>query len=155
MWIFNLFTEYITHAIFFIGVLGLVVGTMLGVIPFVDKYKLPIQLIGGLLFILGVYLEGGLAKDKEWEIKAADAKVEAAKKEVEAADKTAEVQTQVIEKIKVVREKGRTITEYVDKVVYNDVEVVKYVERCPMLPKKIVEVHNKAVDNEDVSGEIN
>ena len=155
MWIFNLFTEYIVHVIFFTGVLGLVVGTLLEFIPVIDKYRLPIQIVGGLLLILGVYLEGSLSKDKEWELRVANAKVEAAKKEVAAADKTAEIQTQVIEKIKVVREKGRTITEYVDKVVYNDVEVVKYVERCPMLPKKIVEVHNKAVDNEDVSGEIN
>mgnify|MGYP003704542901 CR=1 FL=1 len=145
MWIFNLFTEYIVHVIFFTGVLGLVVGTLLEFIPVIDKYRLPIQIVGGLLLILGVYLEGSLSKDKEWELRVANAKVEAAKKEVAAADKTAEIQTQVIEKIKVVREKGQTLIKYIDRDVVKNQEVIKYVENCPV-PKEIIDLHNAAAE---------
>lgn len=154
MWIFNFLPETVFHLMLMAGVIGLIAGFFLGFVPLIDKYRLPVQIISLALFSFGLYLEGGIANEKEWQLKAANAKVKAAQTTAEGTAKTAEVQTQVVEKIKVIHEKGKTITEYVDRVVYKDKEVIKYIEKCPTLPQKIIEVHNKAADNIDVSGEL-
>ena len=69
MWIINWLPEFVVHLIFLAGVVGTIAGFVLGFIPFVSKYKLPIQIISLLLLSLGVYLEGGLAEKHKWELR--------------------------------------------------------------------------------------
>ena len=83
MWIINWLPEAFVHMIFLAGVLGTIAGFVLGFLPFIGKYKLPIQIISLLLLSLGVYLEGGLAEKAKWElrVKEMEAKVAAAQAE--------------------------------------------------------------------------
>lgn len=144
MWILSILPETAIHIIFGIGILGVIAGFVLGFIPAIKPYKLAIKICSLLVLVFGVYLEGGLADYKEWELKVKEMEAKVAKAEAAGANKNTEIQEKVVEKIKVVREKGRDIIKYVDRDVVRDVEVIKYVERCPTIPAAIIEQHNKA-----------
>ena len=145
MWVLSVLPEAIIHTIFGIGVWGVIVGFVLSFIPFVKAYKLAIQVISILLLVFGVYLEGGLADYKEWELKVKDMEAKVAKAEAEGANKNVEIQEKIVEKTKIVKEKGRDIIKYVDKEVIKKEEVVKYIEHCPV-PKEIIDLHNQAAE---------
>ena len=144
MWIFTVLPEWVIHLVFSLGIIGVVAGFVLGFIPFIKQYKLPIQIISLLTLVLGVYLEGGLADYKEWDAKVKEMEAKVAVAEEKAKNATDQVQEKVVEKTKVIREKGKDIIKYIDREVVKNEEVVKYVERCPAIPMSIIEEHNKA-----------
>lgn len=144
MWILSILPEAAIHTIFGLGILGTIVGFVLGFVPFVKAYKLAIQVISLLTLVLGVYLEGGLADYKEWELKVKEMEAKVAQAEAKGAEKNVEIQEKIVEKTKIVREKGREIIKYVDREVVKNEEVIKYVEQCPAIPSIIIEQHNKA-----------
>lgn len=145
MWILSILPDAAIHTIFGLGILGTIAGFVLGFIPFIRTYKLAIQIISLLVLVLGVYLEGGLADYKEWELKVAEMKVKIAEAENRSANVNTEIQEKVVEKTKIVREKGRDIIKYIDKEIVKKEEVVKYIENCPV-PKDIVDLHNQAAE---------
>ena len=158
MWILTVLPEWVTHAIFAIGVLGTIAGFVLGFVPFVRAYKFAIQVISLLILTLGVYLEGGLADSKEWELRVKEMEAKVAKAEAQSANKNVEIQEKIVEKTKVIREKGRDIIKYVDKWNTKEIikevegperirreEVIKYIENCPV-PKEIIDIHNQATE---------
>ena len=144
MWIISFLPEWAFHLIFGLGVVGVVAGFVLGFIPVINKYKLPIQIIGILTLVLGVYLEGGLADYKEWEAKVKEIEAKLAIAEEKSKNANTQIQEKVVEKTKVIREKGKDIVKYIDREVVKDNEVIKYVETCPAIPAAIIEQHNKA-----------
>lgn len=149
MWIFTVTPDWIIHAILGLGIIGVIIGFVLGFIPIIGKYKLPIQIISILILSLGLYLEGGLADNKEWMLKVAEME----KKVAEAEVKSAKVNTEIVEKIvtqkQVVKQKGDTIIKYVDK------EIVKYDtkylpgEICE-IPKEFINAHNAAASGKGI-----
>ena len=145
MWILSILPEAAIHTIFGLGILGTIAGFVLGFIPFVKTYKLAIQVISLLVLVLGVYLEGGLADYKEWELKVAEMQVKVAEAEAKSATANVEVQEKIVEKTKVIREKGKDIIKYIDKEVVKKEEVIKYIENCPV-PKEIIDLHNQAAE---------
>jgi hypothetical protein len=158
MWILTILPEAAIHIIFGLGILGTIAGFVLGFIPFVKTYKLAIQVISLLVLVLGVYLEGGLADYKEWQLKVAEMEAKIAQAETKSSEKNVEIQEKIVEKTKVVREKGRDIIKYVDKWNTKEVikevegperirreEVIKYIENCP-IPKEMIDIHNQATE---------
>jgi uncharacterized membrane protein (DUF106 family) len=145
MWILSILPEAAIHTIFGLGILGTIAGFVLGFIPFIKAYKLAIQIIGILLLVFGVYLEGGLADYKEWELRVKEMEAKVAQAEAKSANTNVEIQEKVVEKTKVIREKGREIIKYIDKEIVKKEEVIKYVENCPV-PKDIIDLHNQAAE---------
>ena len=145
MWILSILPDAAIHIIFGLGILGTIAGFVLGFIPFIRTYKLPIQIISLLTLVLGVYLEGGLADYKEWELKVKEMEAKVAQAEAKSANVNTEIQEKVVEKTKVIREKGRDIIKYVDKEIVKKEEIIKYVENCPV-PKDIIDIHNQAAE---------
>lgn len=156
MWIFTVMPEWVTHLIFGVGVLGIIAGFVLGFVPFIKQYSIPIKIISLIIFALGVYLEGGLADNKEWEFKVKEAEAKVAKAEAEAAKLNTELQAAIADKGVVIKEKGDTIIKYVDRYKNREIlktvegpervkieEVIKYVENCPV-PKELLDIHNNA-----------
>ena len=48
-------------------------------------------------------------------------------------------------KTKVIKGKTEYITQYLDREVVKNQEIIKYIENCPV-PKEIINIHNQAVD---------
>jgi len=145
MWIISILPDAAIHIIFGLGILGTIAGFVLGFIPFVKAYKLAIQVISLIVLVFGVYLEGGLADYKEWELKVKDMEAKVAQAEAQSANKNVEIQEKIVTKTKVIREKGREVIKYIDKEVVKKEEVIKYIENCPV-PKEIIDLHNQATE---------
>jgi hypothetical protein len=143
MWILSILPEAAIHIIFGLGVLGTIAGFVLGFIPFVKAYQFAIQICSIVVLVVGVYLEGGLSDYKEWEFKVKELEVKVAEAKVESE----KVNTKIVEKIvtqkQIIREQGKTITEYVDR------EIVKYDTKylpgaiCE-IPQEVIKAHNMA-----------
>jgi uncharacterized membrane protein (DUF106 family) len=145
MWILSILPDAAIHIIFGLGILGTIAGFVLGFIPFVKTYQFAIQICSIVVLVFGVYLEGGLADYKEWELKVKEMEAKMAQAEAQSANKNIEIQEKIVEKTKVIREKGKDIIKYIDKEVVKKEEVVKYIENCPV-PKEIIDLHNQATE---------
>ena len=145
MWILSILPDAAIHIIFGLGILGTIAGFVLGFIPFVKTYQFAIQICSIVVLVFGVYLEGGLADYKEWELRVKEMETKVAKAEAESANKNVEIQEKIVEKTKVIREKGRDIIKYIDKEVIKKEEVIKYIENCPV-PKEFIDLHNQAAE---------
>lgn len=156
MWIFTVISETIVHLILAAGIVGIIAGFVLGFIPLIGKYKLPIQIISLLTFALGVYLEGGLANEKEWQLRVKEVEAQVAKAEAQSATLNTQLQSAITERDSIIKQKGDTVVKYIDR--YKDrtvlqtiegpervrvEEVIKYVETCPV-PKELLDIHNNA-----------
>ena len=141
MWIINWLPEFVVHLIFLAGIVGTIAGFVLGFIPFVSKYKLPIQIISLLLLSLGVYLEGGLAEKAKWELRVKEMEAKVA----EAQAKAAVVNTEIVEKIVTEKEyikvKGAKVVEYIDR------EVKVFDTNCTV-PEVAIKAHDMSANNE-------
>jgi hypothetical protein len=141
MWIINWLPEIFIHIIFLAGVIGTIAGFVLGFLPFIGKYKLPIQIISLLLLSLGVYLEGGLAEKNKWELRVKEME----KKVAEAQAKAAVVNTQIVEKVVTEKEyikvKGAKVVEYIDR------EVKVFDSNCTV-PEVAIKAHDMSASNE-------
>lgn len=143
MWIFEWLPDAVTHIIFLIGALGIFAGFVLTFIPFVKQYKLAIQITSLFIFALGVYLEGGLADNKEWTAKVKELEGKIAVAEEKSKTANVIVEEKIVTKTNVVKQKGKDIIQYIDREVVKNNEVIKYVENCPV-PKAIIDAHNQA-----------
>ena len=145
MWILSILPDAAIHAIFGIGILGTIAGFVLGFLVFMRPYRLAVQICSLLILTLGVYLEGGLADYKEWELRVKEMEAKVAQAEAKSSEKNVEIQEKIVEKTKVIREKGQDIIKYIDRDVVKKEEVIKYIENCPV-PKDIVDLHNQAAE---------
>jgi hypothetical protein len=145
MWIFSFAPEWAIHLIFGLGLLGIITGFLLGFIPFIKQYSLPIKIISLLIFSLGLYLQGGLADYRVWEMKAKELEVKVKEAEKKALEKNVQIQEKIVTKTNTMYKKGDEIIKYIDREVSKKEEIVKYIENCPV-PKEIIEQHNRAVN---------
>ena len=147
MWIINWLPEIFVHIIFLAGVIGTIAGFVLGFLPFIGKYKLPIQIISLLLLSLGVYLEGGLAEKHKWELRVKEMEAKVA----EAQAKAAKVNTVIVEKVVTEKEyikvKGAKVVEYIDR------EVKVFDNKCEV-PTVAIKAHDMSAGNEAPSDNV-
>jgi hypothetical protein len=88
MWFFlsflpDWFITYFVHLIFGAGVIGILAGTFLSKVPFVSQYGTLIKIVSNVLFVVGLFLEGGLQNELAWREKVAEmqAKIEIAQQQ--------------------------------------------------------------------------
>ena len=143
MWYLSLLPSIVFHAILAAGLLFILVSMVLKSVPFISTYYIPIRIAGFVLFVVGVYFEGGLGIQAEMisRIKEMEAKVAAA--EAESKQVNIKIQEKVVYKQQIVREKGAEVIKYIDR------EIVKYDTKfapggiCE-LPKEFFIAHNEA-----------
>ena len=148
MWILSILPDAAIHIIFGLGILGTIAGFVLGFIPLVKTYQFAIQICSIVVLVFGVYLEGGMADYKEWELRVKEMEAKVAQAEAQSANKNVEIQEKIVEKTKIIREKGKDIIQYIDKEIVKKEEVIKYIENCPV-PKDVIDTLNKAASMGD------
>lgn len=140
MWLINWLPDWFFYFILLAGVAGLIVSFFIKFIPFVNTYKLPLQLASIIATVLGVWFAGGIAKDKEYR-----AEIEAAKKRAEVAEQKAKEATARVEyvfqdRVKVVKETQVVVQEKI-----RDLSV-QIDGQCKVIPE-VIDVHNEAARN--------
>ena len=110
MWILHFlpdsFLIYVINIICVAGLAATVFGFFLGFVPFIGRWKLPLQLLGIALLVAGVYFKGGYSTEMEWRarVEAMQAKVKVA--EAKAKQANSHVQTKVVTKIVKIHDKA-------------------------------------------------
>ena len=140
MWIFDFLPSWFSVAFLAVGLLLIIASIFLKIIPIVDRYYLPIRVVGGVVILFAMFFMGAQYNNDQWV-----ARVNELEKKLAAAEvKTAQENTKIVEKVvtrrEVIKQKGKDIIQYVDR------EVVKYDSMC-VIPKEFVEAHNRAAEN--------
>jgi hypothetical protein len=118
-------------------------------VPLLNQYRLPAQVLGIALLVIGVYWRGGYAVESEWRERVAELELKVAAAEKQSAEVNTEIVTKIVTKTKVIRERGDDIVQYLDREVVKNQEVIRFVENCP-IPDIIVNTHNAAAVNRPV-----
>jgi hypothetical protein len=152
MWLLHFFSDgliqFIVHTVLALGIVGtfltfVVLNRVLLLMPFLAPYYQALRAISVVLLVGGIYLEGGLAAESQWRerVREMEAKVAEAERESQAAN--AKLANSGKQKVKIIRERGQIIKQYVDR------EVTRYDSTC-VIPNTVVRAHNAAARNEEL-----
>ncbi len=144
-WILSLLPEWFWTLVLISGIVGIISAWILKFIPFISKYRFPIQVISIILLVVGVYFEGMYANEAKWKNEIAEMQKKVDDANASAAAASRAIETKVEVQTKVIREKGKDIIKYVDREVVKKEEIIKYIEQCPV-PKEIIDLHNQAIE---------
>ena len=153
-WVPDSLLEHIVNGILILGVVGtlltfFVINRILRWFPPLARWVNVAQIISAIILLAGVYFKGSFQTEAEWRAKVAEAQQRVDRAEQEAKQANEALAKKTKEKIVYVKEKGLVIKQYLDRVVTQDKEVIKFVEHCP-IPAKIIETHNAAAVNTPV-----
>lgn len=141
--------DWIFHVVMLTGIFVLLGSFILKFIPIFKTYNLVLQLVGIILTTAGVWFEGAMSNQAEWEAKVKEVEAKVAAAEVKSAEANVEVVTKFVNKTKVIHDKGQDIINYVDREVVKDKEVIKFVENCP-IPSIVIKAHNAGALNQPI-----
>ena len=169
MWVLKFlpdsFILYVVYCAMAAGAIGILASYVIKHIPFINIYRNPIQVLSIVIFCAGVYWYGGYDTEMAWRARVTEMESKIAEAEKKSQSVNIELQNKVVEKTKIIREKGKTQIEYINRLVEGKtVEIVKdmseeqkkdflakqkelqeALKNCPV-PRIIVEEHNKAAD---------
>jgi hypothetical protein len=115
MWILHFlpdsFLIYVINMICVAGLAATVFGFFLGFVPFIGRWKLPLQLLGIALLVAGVYFKGGYSTEMEWRARVAEVEAKVKVAEAKAKEANTHVQTKVVTKIVKIHDKANTVRE--------------------------------------------
>lgn len=149
MWIIQHLPEWVFHLIFGAGLIGTIAGFVLSMIPVIKKYGIPIKVISLLVLALGIYLEGALSDNKEWEFRVKEMEVKMAEAQAESAKENVKIVEKTVYKDRVIKEQGVIVKQYIDR------EVVKYDTKflpggeCE-IPKEVINALNASAKNQAI-----
>ena len=144
-WMLGLIPDWLWTTLLLGSVVGLLAAWFLKRIPFVSQYRFPIQAVSFVSLLASIWFISANSTNAVWEAKIKDLEDKVKLAEEAANTKNVEIQEKIVTKTKVIKEKGKTQIEYVDRVITQDKEVVKYIEQCPV-PKAIIDAHNAAAE---------
>jgi len=149
MWILHFlpdsFIQFIVHAILLLGVVGtflsfFVINKILRAFPFLSQYVTIAQVVSAILLVAGVYFEGGYATEMQWRERVREMEAKVAVAEQQSKEANVALEKKSAEKVKVIREKGLVVKQYIDR------EVIKYDASCK-IPQEVVKALNAAATN--------
>jgi hypothetical protein len=121
------------------GVALTVTAFFIKTLPFINQYRIPAQVLGIALLIVGVYLRGGLAVEQTWRERVAELEAQIVVAQAASKDANTKIETRVVKKTEYITRRGQDIVEYVDR------EVVKYDNTC-VIPDPFIQAHNRAAE---------
>ena len=152
MWILHFlpdsFIQFIVHAILVAGIVGtflsfFVVNKILRLFPALSQYVTIAQIVSALTLVAGVYFEGGYSAEMQWRARVAEAEAKVVIAEQQAKTANVELDKKGHDKVKVIKEKGIVVKQYIDR------EVIKYDSTCN-IPNEVIKAHNAAATNEGI-----
>ena len=142
-WMLSLLPDWIWHLILAVGILAIVAATFLKAVPFVSTYSLPIKVVGILVTVLALWMEGGIANEAKWKARVAELEEKIRVAESKSAETNTVIETvyvdrvQVVNKIKyVTRNNIRKTAEKIDRVCKIEPEVITILNDASKKPVK-------------------
>ena len=127
------------------GILLTVTAFFIKRIPVINQDRIPAQVLGIALLVVGVYWRGGYAIEMEWRERVAEVEARVAAAEAASKEENVKIVTKVVTKTQVIRTRGETITKYIDR------EIVRYDEKFAKggvceIPQEFIKAHNSAAE---------
>ena len=148
MWILHFLPDalilWICNTVLLAGILLTVAAFFIKNIPVINQYRIPAQVLGIALLVVGVYWRGGYAIEMEWRERVAEMEARVATAEAKSAEENVKIVTKTVTKTQIVRTRGEDIIKYVDR------EIVKYDEKfakggvCEIPPEFIKAINDAA-----------
>ena len=124
MWILHFLPTavilWICNTVLLAGILLTTVAFFIKRIPIINQYRIPAQVLGIALLVVGVYWRGGYAIEMEWRERVAAVEAKVAAAEAASKETNTKIVTKVVTKTQVIRTRGADIVKYVDR------EIIKY-----------------------------
>jgi hypothetical protein len=137
MFILNWLPDFVFHLILITGILAVIASLVLKMVPFVDQYRVPLQIIGIILTCVGIWYEGGIAKDNEYRKAILEMKLQVAESDKKAAEATGRVEIVIRDKVKVVHDTKVVIQEKI-------INMADYIDaKCKITPEA-AGIHNQS-----------
>jgi len=115
MWLLHFlpdsFLIWVINGICIAGAVSTVLGFFCGWIPFVGRWKLPLQLLGIALLVAGVYFKGGYSTEMEWRARVAEVEAKVKVAEAKAKEANVVVQEKIVTKIVKIQAKAEAAKE--------------------------------------------
>jgi hypothetical protein len=140
--------SFIVDAVLLAGVLSTLLTCFLlkhviRLIPALAPHIKIAQIISVLLLLSGVYFKGGYSSEMAWRERVTEMEARVAAAEQQSQTANVVIDKKGTEKIRIIREKGEIIKQYVDR------EITKYDNTC-VIPDEVVRAHNAAARNEEI-----
>ena len=116
MWILNFLPFWFFHLITLVGVIGLFVGFVLGMIPIISKYKLPIQILSIAFLVVGIYMEGAMSNEEKWQALVKEMEAKVALADEKSKNATGKIEYKFVDKVKVVKDVQVVVQEKIKEV---------------------------------------
>ncbi len=173
-WMLGLLPSWFWTLVLILGIVAILASWVLKFIPFISTYRLPIQVGGIIAMLVGVFYQGFYSNEEKWQAKVREMEAKIAEAQAQATAASRAIEVKVVEKTKVIKERGQTQIQYIDRVVKGDTQVItkdmseaeraefkkkqeeleQALKMCPV-PRLIVEEHNKAAMPPEIIKEIN
>jgi energy-coupling factor transporter transmembrane protein EcfT len=149
MWILHFLPDtlilWICNIVLLAGIFLTVTAFFIKRIPVINQYRIPAQVLGIALLVLGVYWRGGYAIEMEWRERVAEVEARVAAAEAQSKEENVKIVTKVVTKTQIIRTRGETITKYIDR------EIVRYDEKFAKggiceIPQEFIKAHNSAAE---------
>lgn len=143
-WVLSLipdsFLLWFINILLVVGLAGTVAGFFIKFIPFVNQYRLPVQIVSVILLVSGVYFKGGYANEMAWREKVKAAEERAAIAEKKAEETNVQIETKIVERVKKVKEVQYVIQEKI-------VKEKELIDKDCRVPQVAIDIHNDAAKN--------
>lgn len=136
------YIELATYAILSLGIILYVLSKLISWIPFIKSYKLPLELVGFILYGIGAFYAGGYGVERMWRDRVAAVQEKVKELENKQAEVVKVIETKVITKIKTVE----VVKEVIKKEIVEKEKLIN--ANCDVSPDAI-EMFNKSVTNPD------
>ena len=138
MWILSYLPTWIFYAIVVLGILGVVASYVLSMVPLVNQYKIPLQVVSIVVIAFGVFIIGGVENELSWQAKVKELEAQVAVATAKSNETNTVVQQKVITKIQIVKQQV--------EVVKREIEVQKeYINTDCKVSPTAIDLYNKAV----------
>lgn len=132
--------ELATYAILGTGITFYILSKLIAWIPFIKSYKIPLELIGVILYGVGAFYAGGYGVERMWRERVAEVEAKVKELENKQAEVVKVIETKVITKVKTVEVVKEVIKKEIE---YREKEINA---NCEVSPAAI-EMFNKSVTN--------
>ena len=139
MWIVQILPDWVFHTLLVVGILGTTAGFVLGMIPIIKQYLIPIRTISIITLFLALFLEGALLDNQVWQLRVKEVEAKLAKAEAESAKANTDLTEKAGAKVAKQKEKTVVVKQYITR------EVTKYDNQC-VIPNEFVKAHNDATE---------
>ena len=152
MWLLHFlpdaFLAFVVNAVLIAGVVATVLTCFLlkhliRLVPTLAPHVKIAQIASIVILLSGVYFKGGYSSEMAWRERVTEMQARVAAAEQQSQEANAKIDTQGKEKIKIIREKGLIIKQYVDR------EITKYDNTCA-IPDEVVKALTAAAENKEL-----